>query len=107
MADKPTGILRRCDDWPEYDDYVRILGGAVVPVVSYGWMLAQCDRGEREFYLIDLDRLTPDQRDRLIAHLSMRFETSEQEVQSELAKYGGVPILSTHISVAIPMRYFT
>lgn len=60
-----------------------------------------------KIYLLDLDLLTTDQRQRLIAHLASKFNLDRQFVADNLDAQG-VPILAEHCHVAVnnPQRWF-
>lgn len=53
-----------------------------------------------EIYLLDLELLTPEQRQRLVAHLAERFGLPVEFVEKNL-DVQGVPILAEHCVVAI------
>jgi hypothetical protein len=63
--------------------------------------------GEAEFYELDLDLLTEDQRARLIAHTAKRFNVPLEEVAAGLEEHG-MPILAKDCSIGVrnPQKWF-
>jgi len=54
-------------------------------------------------YLLDLARITPDERARLVVRIAERFDMDEAEVELNLDA-SGCPILAEDAMVAIPLR---
>ncbi len=102
-----TATIR--EDSPRAADWRKVYGGTTVilkhPLPAIGEFPGV---GAKEFYELDLDALTEEQRARLIAHLSERFQLSLEEVQSELDTVG-VPILAEDVTLTIhnPVRWLT
>ena len=61
--------------------------------------------GRQEYYECDLDRLTPEQKDKLIKHISNKFNLQEDAVKRDIDKMG-VPILTKDCVVADDMRKY-
>jgi hypothetical protein len=59
-------------------------------------------------FKLDLDLITPEERERLILHLAGRFNVPVEEVRTDLDQEG-VPILDKHcyVAVANPMKWFS
>jgi hypothetical protein len=56
--------------------------------------------GQRSpFFLIDFDRVTPDQRARLIDEMSKKFNLPRDEVESDIQKQGA-PVKATDVLVS-------
>lgn len=58
-------------------------------------------------YLLDLDMITDEQEDRLVAHLARTNNQKEKDVRDDLRNDGGLPILAegTAIVVHNPLRW--
>ncbi len=58
------------------------------------------------FYFLDLNELTPEQRERLIVYISHRFQVDEQEVRETLDAIG-CPILDEDVTVTVyhPLKW--
>lgn len=75
-----------------------IFPGAVLPILSI--LPSKADlpgHPGASVYLLDLDAISDEQREKLIEYLATLFSMSEDEVQSDLAR--GVPILADDVSV--------
>lgn len=57
-------------------------------------------------FFLDLELITPEERERLIQHISQRWNIPSQEVAAQLDEHG-VPILDQHCYVAVhnPQRW--
>lgn len=56
-------------------------------------------------YEVDLQTLSDEQTERLIAHLAQKFAIPVEEVRAELETHG-VPILARDCTIATPYRYW-
>jgi hypothetical protein len=58
-------------------------------------------------YELDLEMITPEQRERLVAHLAQKFGIPADEVAAQLDQHG-VPILADDCTVMVrhPQRWF-
>jgi len=76
-----------------------------IPVTGYVPVLADLpDRPESAVYMLDLARITPDERARLVQHIVARFHIPETEVEWNL-DHAGCPILALDTTgPAIPLR---
>jgi len=76
-----------------------------IPVTQYFTTLANLpDRPNSAVYLLDLKRMTPAERERLIWHIAARFDIPAEEVARDLDREG-CPILAADvIGPAIPFR---
>lgn len=74
-------------------DMERVFGSATVPVK--GWLPEQASLpiGRRRVFIIDVDALTPGQRERLIAYGCERFGVARDEAEREIAEHG-FPLLA-------------
>lgn len=94
-----TATIR--EDSPRAADWIKVLGSREAelkhPLPAIGVFPGV---GAKEFYELDIAALTSEQRARLIAHLSERFQVPREEVESELDKVG-CPILAEDIIITI------
>ena len=58
------------------------------------------EKGTTDAYLLDLDMLKPDERERLIQDIASRFDIPLEEVRRDIVR--GVPILAEDLIVSIP-----
>jgi hypothetical protein len=58
-------------------------------------------------YLLDIDQLTVEQRQRLVSHLCEKFGLLEEDVEAEIIKVG-IPILAENciVSMEKPVRWW-
>lgn len=102
-----TATIR--EDSPRAADWRKVYGDTTVilkhPLPATGEFLGV---GAKEFYELDLDVLTEEQRIHLIVHLSEKFHVPLEDVHAELDKIG-VPILAEDVILTIhnPMRWLT
>lgn len=77
-------------------EWIDILGTDTVPVVSpIPHRASAPGRPDSLFYRLDLTRVTPDQRARLVKHLAAKFGLLESAVERDMGDYQ-VPILADH-----------
>ncbi|MGB9181842.1 MAG: hypothetical protein WCB68_21610 [Pyrinomonadaceae bacterium] len=89
---------------PRSGEWLKVFGGRDVRVLGPLPKLAQvCGTEDVEIYLLDLDALTEEQRERLVTHLSEKFKIGREELEREIAEKG-VPILAEDVGVPIDMR---
>jgi len=102
-----TGPIAIVTD-PERRKYFEaILGTNEVPVTSYMPTTVKVpEKGVTEAYKLDLKRVTPAQREAIIAHIAGRFKLDPESVAKDLEKMG-VPILADQCTVAIPVNLVT
>lgn len=75
-------------------DFAAVFGRTTVPVTSFFPTRANLPgKPGALIFLLDLARLTPDERARLIAHLAQRFGLAPADVAQDLDAQG-VPILA-------------
>jgi hypothetical protein len=86
---------QRIADWCEVfpDGQIPIQGPVTHPATLPGILSTRV-------YLMDLGRVMPAERARLIAFLASRFEILETDVERDLER-DGVPILDTDVQVVI------
>ena len=90
-------------------EWLVILGTTTVCVESPFPILANLPGHPRaEIYLLDLDLLTVEQRERLISHLCRKFGVPAGEAETEIAR-AGIPILAEHCILIIdnPIRWLS
>jgi hypothetical protein len=98
-----TAIIAK--DSPRAARWREVFGTETIPLVS---PLAQ--RGmvlgmeSARFYKLDVRRLSPEQRRRLVAYLTGRFRLSEAEVNESLDGEHGMPILADDVVVVMSPR---
>ena len=88
-------------------EWESILGTTTVYVKSPFPTLAKLPgRGEALIYELDLDLITDEQRERLVAHLAAKFDVPLAVVQAKLDL--GVPILADDCTVGVmnPQKWF-
>lgn len=56
--------------------------------------------GKKLYYELDLEALTPEQRDKLIKHLARTFDVPVEEVKRDIDEMG-VPILADEVILSI------
>ena len=89
-------------------DWQAMLGSTTVFILSPIPVLANLPgKPHAQVYLLDLEALTPEQTDRLIAYLAQKFSIPESEVARGLPTEG-VPILADDciVTVLSPQRWF-
>lgn len=90
-----------------YADWMRVFGTNQVvlksPLAHAGIFPGV---GKKDCYDVDLAALTPAQRERMILHISERFDIPLEEVRAELDNVG-MPILADDVIVTIhnPQRW--
>jgi hypothetical protein len=87
--------------------WLHVFGGEVVPLRSPIAQLAKLpDREPEQVYMLDIEALTAEQRDRLVQHIAAKFDIAAEEVESDLDTHG-CPILAEHVTVTIanPWRW--
>lgn len=91
---------RRCDpDSPRAEEYLRVFCGLDVPIKGYEPFLAEMPEvGVQLVYLVDLERLKPETRQRLIAHISQRFKLPVEDVARDIDAEN-VPVLADGVTV--------
>ena len=93
-------------DSPRYADWIKVFGVNRVQIRGALPQLANvCDQPDTEIYLLDLNALTSEQRERLVSHLSQKFNLARRKVERDL-KEKGMPILAEDVGVPIDLRYF-
>lgn len=101
-------LLPHCsiiDTSPRATDFFEVFGRLIkIPIKS--WLPTRGnlpDKPNAEIYMLDLQRITPDERSRLIQNIAARFNLPAVEVAQDLTARG-CPILGDDITVAIPLR---
>lgn len=92
---------------PRYDDWVFVFGSDRVPVKSATPFLAMVRDGPLPFphYRGDLTRVTAEQRQRLIAKISDKWELEPAEVERDLDDSKiGLAILAEDVTIVVDER---
>lgn len=90
---------------PRAKAFQEIFGGRTIPVLSPLPTRAQGPDGEAQFYRLDVGKLTTEQRRRLVAHISAKWNISPAAVEASIDDpEHGVPILATDVIVPIDLR---
>ena len=89
---------------PRYADWLRVFHGAQLPIVTPTPMCAQLPIGEHDVYLVVLELLEEDVRDRLVQHLAEKFNEPVDVARQVLAQEG-LPILAEDLTVSIDARF--
>lgn len=101
--DRPLAGLS--PDSPRRNDWLFVFGRLdCIPLTGYQPQAATVPgRPDALVYMLDLERLAPAERERLIHHLAVRFKLHVAEVARDLDRVG-CPILAEDVLVAVPMR---
>lgn len=99
-----TAIISK--DSPRYAEWLAVFGGAEVPIINIVFPSKANVLGEiRDVYMLDLDKLTPDQIGRLKGHIASKFGVSMEEIERDLPRIG-VPILAEDLTVTTDNMFF-
>ncbi len=90
---------------PRYDDWRHILDDDDVPITSPNSVEAQLGPEKVEVYRLDVKRLNPGQRDRLIDFIVVKFNERRSAAADAIDKEG-FPIRATDVTVEVSMRAF-
>jgi hypothetical protein len=90
---------------PRYSKWQYILGSNEVPLKAPGSFQAALNGIPTECYALDLEKLSPEQHNRLIEWISKQFSVPVEEVKRDLPTEG-FPIRAEDVSVAYDMRAF-
>jgi hypothetical protein len=104
-----NGILCNLDDRsPRAEHWQFVFNRLIdIPLVSFFPVrITIPEIGERYAYFLDLNRLTPDEYNRLVLNISKRFNSQVEEVRTELAVMG-CPIPVEEVTVTIPQCTYT
>ncbi len=88
-------------------DWEAVFGTTTLPVrAPHPYPASVPGKGFTMVYDLDLDLVTPEQRERLVGHLATRFGLTEREVERDIERQG-VPLLAEDCSVAVqnPQRW--
>lgn len=90
------------------EEFKQVFGTDTVQVLLPFPHMARLEgvEGEQSVYMLDVDALTTEQRDRLVVHLARKFVSSEIEI-SRFLENEGLPILAadTISTVIYPQRW--
>jgi len=83
-----------------------VFGRATVPVISPVPFMATLDGEEKMAFMLDIQRLTAEQHDRLVQHLARKFGDTEIAVAAALTEVG-LPIRADEVIVTVrqPMLF--
>lgn len=86
------------------DLFMSIFGRSTVSVISPVPVRAELERRGIQFvYMLDLNEITSEEKERLIGTLANTFGSSEEEVRSELNTMG-LPIIASGCIVTVDHR---
>lgn len=91
---------------PRYAEWERILGTNEVPLRSSMPFRATLGEDSDSVYLLDTEKLSPEQRSRLIQHVAKKFGAEQAEVAAQLDQDRHFPIREADVVVAFSMRAF-
>jgi hypothetical protein len=81
------------------DTWIRVFGGVSVPLLTVIPEIAYLPEvGFAAVFRVDIDALTPDQIDRLVGHLALRFCVRQDDVRQGL-KVEGLPLLADDLLI--------
>lgn len=90
------------------EEFTEVFGTNTVQVLLPFPHMVTLDgmEGEQSVYMLDVDALTDEQRDRLVVHLARKFASSEIEI-SRFLNNEGLPILAadTVATISHPQRW--
>lgn len=88
-----------------YEEWKGIFGDDTIPIKSPMPVRATIDgMGEKEVYLLDLQRLKVVQFDRLVAHIARKSSVPEDDVRASIVDDGVFPILADDVGVSFDAR---
>lgn len=103
----PVVTARIPENSPRRADWIEVFGTEVLPIISPVPVVNDGPTGRREFYRLDVSRITPQQRQRLVRWLSKRWKLPVHEVEKSVDDpEHGVPLLADDLVVAADMRLF-
>lgn len=92
-------------DSPRAKVWREVLGGETAPIKGPVTCRVEIiGHGMNDAYLLDLEKLNPQQKSRLVVHLSTTFKIEPDEVRAQLHLDGTVPILADDVSVTFDGR---
>jgi len=74
------------------EEWIKVLGTDELPIKSMMLHRVRTPIGEKDAYMMDVEKLTREQQETLIKHLAKKFNLNEEEVGRDVFKKG-VPIL--------------
>lgn len=94
------------DKSERYQEWIDVFGTDRIPIINCMIPDRLNIRGiVREAYMIDLKKLSAEQMERMIDHISRKFAIPFKEVKAELPKIG-VPILAEDVCVSTDSMAF-
>lgn len=92
---------------PRYDEWLEVFGTDRIPLVSpLPYTGSAPGISKAQFYKLDTSALTEDQRMRFVAHISKKFQMSEDLVWREIKSDSPIPILADDVTVALNLNLF-
>lgn len=73
-------------------EWIKVLGTDEVPIQSMVLHRVETPIGEKDAYMMDVEKLTKEQREALIKHLAEKFNLDKEEVRRDVFTKG-VPVL--------------
>ena len=74
------------------EEWIKVLGTDEVPIKSMLLHRVETPIGEKDAYMMDVEKLTKEQQEALIKHLAGKFNLDKEEVRRDVFMKG-VPIL--------------
>jgi hypothetical protein len=87
-----------------YAEWMEVFGTNRVPVVSPLSRTVELPTGKRECFMLCVEALSPEQRNKLCDHLARKFNYPAAEIDAELKRNGLVPILAEDVFTVIDAR---
>lgn len=92
---------------PRYNEWLEVFGTDRIPLVSpIPYTGSAPGISKAQFYKLDTAALTEDQRIRFVAHISKKFQMSEDLVWGEITSDNPIPILADDVTVALNLNLF-
>lgn len=94
-------IAKIREDSPRHEKWMRVMGTNEIPIktpIPAQGSIAGQDNAL--FFMIDLNELAEEQKERLIQHISINFGVDEAEVRGSLDQVG-CPILDEDVTIII------
>jgi len=103
---EPLPVVSLRPDSPRAADWLAVFSRLDhIPITGYLPIVADLpDRPNSAIYLLDLPRVTPDERERLVQHIAARFNIPAHEVERYLDREGCPLLAADTIGPAIPFR---
>lgn len=98
----PVATIRA--ESPRAERWRELFGGEEVPITSPISDLTRDGETVVEIYFCDVQRLTPEQIERVVAHIAATYNLPEEEVRADLLGEHGLPLLAADLAVTFDGR---